>query len=97
MFESGGSWLTGLIMKDSGSSNNDGIRELSSAIYWEKVRRARERCPVEKLLDGPRLFDSGCEIMRSAIRAQYPTADEAEVARLLTERIQLGRRLERSR
>jgi hypothetical protein len=84
-------------MDMSSSLANDRIRELSNAIYWGKVQRARERSPVEKLLDGPRLFDSGCELMRSAIRAQYPTADEAEVARLLSDRIQLGRRLERSR
>ena len=43
--------------------SDDGIRQLADAIYWDKVRRARQRSPVEKLLDGPRLFDFGCEIM----------------------------------
>jgi hypothetical protein len=84
-------------MKSTSTQRDNDTRALIDAIYWHKVRRARERSPVEKLLDGPRLFDFGCEFMRSSIRAQYPDADESEVAKLLTERIQLGRRLERSR
>lgn len=73
----------------------DNIRELSSAIYWERVRRARQRPPVEKLLDGPRLFDFACRVTRDGIRHQHPEADEAEVSRILRERLALGRRLER--
>jgi len=84
-------------MNSSISQRDKDTRVLIDAIYWHKVQRARERSPVEKLLDGPRLFDFGCEIMRSSIRAQHPDADESEVARLLTERLELGRRLERIR
>jgi hypothetical protein len=84
-------------MDEATKRMNEEIPVLANAIYWRKVQRARERSPVEKLLDGPRLFDFGCEFMRSSIRAQNPGADESEVAMLLTERIQLGRRLERSR
>lgn len=81
----------------SSTRTNDEIRQLADAIFWDKVRRARERSPVEKLLDGPRLFDFGCEIMRSNIRAQNPNVNETEIAKLLTVRIKLGRKLERRR
>jgi hypothetical protein len=71
------------------------IRELSDSIFWSKVRRAREMPPVEKLLAGPRLFDYACRIMRDGIRAHHPEADDAEVTRLLRERLALQRRLDR--
>jgi hypothetical protein len=69
-------------------------QELIDAIYREKVLRARKTPPEEKLLDGPRLFDRSCRIMMDGIRHQYPNADEAEVRRLLAQRLALLRRLE---
>jgi Rv0078B-related antitoxin len=75
----------------------DPIRQLANDIFWDKVRRARETPPVEKLLLGPRLFDFACGITRSGIRHQHPDADEAEVERILADRLALQRRLERRR
>ena len=72
-------------------------QELIDEIYREKVLRARAMSPEEKLLDGPRLFEMGCEISKSGIRAQYPDADEAEVLRILKDRLKLARRLEEPR
>lgn len=63
-------------------------------LYLEEVRTAREMSPEDKLFAGPRLFDRACRIMRDGIRHQYPEADEAEVNRILLERLALARRLE---
>lgn len=48
----------------------------------------------EKFLAGPNLFELACEFMRAGIRNQHPDADEAQVQRILEERLALGRRLE---
>jgi hypothetical protein len=69
-------------------------KELIDAIYRERVLRARATPPEEKLLDGPRLFDQACRIMRDGIRDQYPDADERRVQEILLERLALLRRLE---
>jgi hypothetical protein len=73
------------------------IAQLADAIFWTKVRKARETPPVEKLLLGPRLFDFACRTVCDGIRAQHPNADETEVNRILNERVALQRRLERRR
>lgn len=73
------------------------ISQLANEIFWSKVRRARETPPVEKLLSGPRLFDSVCRVMRDGIRMQNPGADEIEVERILQERLEINRRIERRR
>lgn len=69
-------------------------QELIDDILAEKVRRARATPIEEKLLAGPRLFRLGCESVRSGIRAQHPDANDAEVERMLSERLELGRRIE---
>lgn len=69
-------------------------QELIDEIYRSKVLRARAMSPEERMLDGPRLFEMGCEITRAGIRAQHPNADEAEVERILKDRLALARRLE---
>lgn len=66
-------------------------------LLWEKVRQAREMSFEDKFLAGPRLFDLACRLMRDGIRMQYPDADDAEVERLLDERLALQRRLEAHR
>jgi len=72
-----------------------GTRRLSADdLYWEEVEAARQESFEDKLLDGPRLFDRACRIMRDGIRSQYPAATEEEVERMLLERIEIARRLE---
>lgn len=66
------------------------------ASFRERVLRAREQPPTEKLLAGPELFDMVCRIMADGIRNEEPEADEARVKQVLIERLALARRLEAS-
>jgi hypothetical protein len=70
--------------------------ELLDALYRQRVERARATPPEEKLLDGPRLFDRVCRIMRDGIRMQFPEADEEAVRRILLERLAIAEQLERN-
>ncbi len=72
-------------------------QELFDALFMDKVRQARLMSPAEKLLAGPRLFEQVCRWMMAGIRNEYPDADEQEVQRILTERLELARRLEETR
>jgi hypothetical protein len=69
-------------------------RELIDELYRERVLRARQTPPEEKLLAGPRLFEFACRIMADGIRHQYPEADEDRVQQILAERLALADRLE---
>jgi hypothetical protein len=73
----------------------ESIRGLADAIYKERVLRAR-RTPIEqKILAGAELFESACQVTCDGIRHQNPGIDEAEVQRILRDRLALRRRLER--
>ncbi|MBC7817396.1 MAG: hypothetical protein IAG10_10945 [Planctomycetaceae bacterium] len=72
----------------------DDIKELADEIYADRLRRARERRPMLKLLDGFDLFDEVCGRMRAGIRAQFPSADETEVEGILQARIDRLRAIE---
>ncbi|MDP6111156.1 MAG: hypothetical protein QGG53_04745 [Planctomycetota bacterium] len=72
------------------------MKELIQHIDKERVERARQMTPAEKLLAGPRLFEEVCERMRAGIRYQFPEADEAEVEKILKERLATAKRLENS-
>jgi len=69
-------------------------RDLADELFRERVRRALQTPPEERLLDGPRLFDLSCRIMADGIRAEYPEADEEQVQKILAQRIKLLRQLE---
>jgi len=84
-------------MHKSASLTNDGIRELSQAIYRDKISRARRASFEEKFLAGPQLFDYACGIMCAGIRMQNPGATDEEVDRILKVRLELQRRLEKAR
>ena len=68
--------------------------QLIDTMFWERVRRAREMPPEEKLLAGARLFDRSCRIMADGIRHQFPDADATHVQEILAARLALVRRLE---
>ena len=68
--------------------------ELIDDLFRERVLRARRTPPEEKLLDGPRLFDLACRIMKNGIRDEYPDADEVRVEEILRARLALVQRLE---
>lgn len=72
----------------------DDIRELSAAIFHDRVRRARQMSGEDKLRAGFELFEYACGITRAGIRFQNPAADDAEVERILAARLALQRKLE---
>jgi hypothetical protein len=69
-------------------------KELVDAIFRERVLRARRMPPEDKLLEGVRLFDNDCRIMKERIRNEFPDADEEHVNEILIDRINLIRQLE---
>jgi hypothetical protein len=72
----------------------ESIKELADDIYRERVLRARQTSPDEKFFGGARLFDRACRVMVAGIRAQFPDADDEKVDEILTQRLDLVRRLE---
>lgn len=69
-------------------------QELIDDLFWDKVERARQRSPGEKLLDGFELFEQSCHLARMGIRCDYPDASDQEVERLLREQLNRIRELE---
>ncbi len=72
-------------------------KELIDDIFRERVLRARRTPPEDKFLDGARLFDFACRIVKDGIRNEFPNASEQQVQRILFERVNLSRRLEERR
>lgn len=66
---------------------NSEFKPLADELYRERVLRARQTPPEERLLDGVRLFDQAIERMRLGVQLQNPVADPEEVERLLVQRI----------
>ena len=66
---------------------NSEFKPLADALYRERVLRARQTPPEERLLDGVRLFDQAIERMRLGVQLQNPVAAPEEVERLLVQRI----------
>jgi hypothetical protein len=62
--------------------------------YREQIDRARSMSGAEKLSAGFELFEHACSVTRAGIRHQHPQASEAEIERLLAERLALRARLE---
>lgn len=69
-------------------------KSLMDAIFVEKVRRARLMSPGEKMLEGPRLFDQNCQLMRGAIRSQFPEFDDGQVEQELRRRLAIAHRID---
>ena len=69
-------------------------KQLMDSIFIEKVLRARQRTPGEKMLDGPRLFAMGCLMMRNGIRWQFPEFTEEQVEAELVRRLAIRRRID---
>lgn len=69
-------------------------KQLMDDIFVGKVVRARELTPGEKMLQGARLFVSGCMTMRNGIRWQHPDFTEAQVEAELVRRLAIRRSLD---
>jgi hypothetical protein len=68
-------------------------QELLDAIYRERVLRARQVSPAQKLLAGAELFDQACDRMRTGLRDENPGVGEETIEELLGRRLDLLRRL----
>jgi hypothetical protein len=69
-------------------------KELIDAIDRERLERARQTPPAERVLAGLQLFELTSRIMADGIRSQFPEADELRVQEILRQRLALSRRLE---
>ncbi len=69
-------------------------QELIDEIYRERVMRAREMSPSDRVREGLALFDRTCCVMADGIRHQFPDADEQRVGEILRQRLDLARRLD---
>lgn len=70
-------------------------QELASTLHRERILRARQTSPSERLLQGAQLFDYGVEAMLAGLRMNRPNATEAELLPLVRERLALQRKRER--
>ncbi len=68
-------------------------QELVDDLYRERVLRAREIPPEQKLSAGARIFEEVCERMAAGLRDENPGADEAAIEHLLRRRLELLRRV----
>ena len=80
--------MAGPVRVESGLLMNSEFKPLADAIYRERVLRARQTPPEERLLDGVRLFDQAIDRMRLGVQLQYPVAGPEEIERRLVQRIQ---------
>jgi hypothetical protein len=62
-------------------------------LYREEVFAARKMPLEDKLLLGERLFRWACEATLAGIRSQNPGTSERECQRLLSKRIELGKKI----
>jgi len=65
---------------------------LAEELYRERVIRARNMPPEEKILAGQRLFEAACRITLAGIRNQFPGKSEEEYRQILRERLAWRRR-----
>ena len=72
----------------------ENIKELGEQIFRDRVLRARRESPGQKLFDALELFDFACGWTEAGIRNQHPGASDADVKRILRERLNLQRKME---
>jgi hypothetical protein len=71
-----------------------GIKALQDSVFLTKVARAR-RTPIdEKILDGPRLFDQSCQVVRGGIRSENPEFTPEQVEQELRRRLVIARKID---
>jgi hypothetical protein len=69
------------------------ISALANALYREKVLRAREQDPCEKLVDGFRMFESALAFTRAGVAAELHTTDEAAITQGVLKRFERVRKV----
>jgi hypothetical protein len=63
------------------------FQPLAAALYRERVLRARRTPPEERVLEGIRMFDRECEMMRLEILKLNPNYSEADVSQEIRRRL----------
>lgn len=76
------------------SQPDEVTKRLMDEIFIDKVLRARRRTIGEKMLDGPRLFETACQVMRSGIRWQFPDFNDEQIEAELRRRLAIRRRID---
>jgi hypothetical protein len=66
---------------------NSEFQPLADALYWEKVERARRTPPEERMLEGVRMFDRECDMMRLEILKLNPNYSETDVSQEIHRRL----------
>ncbi len=69
------------------------INELAEAIYRDRVIRARQEDPCEKLMDGFRLFEYGLNIMKMGVASELGTENEDAVLTGVQRRFDIVRQM----
>lgn len=69
-------------------------RDLVDKLFRERIIRARQQTPGEKLFVGIHLFARVKQRMCDGIRDQVPDGDDRRVKQILEHRLQIARRLE---
>ena len=67
---------------------------LIDALFADKVGRARTTPAEEKLADGPRLFDLNCQLIKGAIRSQFPEFSGEQIEIEYNRRLQIARAID---
>jgi hypothetical protein len=70
------------------------IDQLAAAIYRDKVLRAREMTPEERLIEGFRLFHEAMTFTAAGVANELGTTDEAAVMAEVRRRFDLVRKIE---
>ena len=73
---------------------NPEFQPLADAIEQDRFVRARRMTLEQRLVQGTELFDYACQASLAGLRAQFPTATEAELQEHLRQRIRRARELE---
>ena len=68
--------------------------QLQKLIFADKIRRARETPIDERLVEGARLFDINAEIMKGAIRSQFPGFSSEQIELEYIRRLQIARMID---
>lgn len=66
---------------------NNEFQPPADALYWEKVTQARRMKPEERMIEGIRMFDRECEMMRLEILKLNPNYSEADVSQEIRRRL----------
>ena len=75
-------------------SDTNNEQPLIDSVFRDKVRRARETPMEERILDGPRLFDLNCQIIKGAIRSLFPAFSDEQVEQEYFRRLQIARAID---